>query len=144
MRTIRTCCILVSIAPVRVKLNRDVAHMLRELLTHANAPAPPPLPAPPPGAFPVALSSASASASTAAPGELGAAQPGLLPPHQVQLLEPRAFAPSQNENPEAPGERMHVAIWSPPTPQWNAWSGSNIEAPSPSPTYELLLMMYGF
>ena len=108
--------------------------MLRELLTHANAPAPPPLPTPPPGAFPAAPASASASASTAAQGELGAAQPGLLPMHQVQLLEPRAFAPSQNENPEAPrapSERMHVAIWSPPTPQWNAWSGSNIEAPQP-------------
>ena len=109
-----------------------MAHMLRELLTHANAPAPPPLPTPAPGAFSAAFPSASVSASgsTASSGGLDASQPGLLPTHQVQLLEPRAFASSQNQNPEAPrppGERMHVAIWSPPTPQWNAWTGFNID-----------------
>lgn len=106
-------------------LNRDVACMLRELVTHARLPPPPVLPTPSPEAFaatsyPPSASTASSSASSAAPA------PALLPVHQVVLLEPPSFAARPDE-PPATGQRMQVAIWSPPTPRWNAWAGVNID-----------------
>ena len=98
-------------------MNRDVAHMLRELLTRTrqrrcphHRPARSLLLSPPP---PPPYLPALPYLANWAPHRRASC------PRIRCSCSSRAFAPSQNQNPEtlrAPGERMHVAIWSTPTP----------------------------